>query len=134
MVRLLLAPARRRQFREFSYLHQTMVKGRVVYGGLETGLDDPDWRATVATYEQRFASALTGDLPVELRRFSCPQHEIFPQIACDTFRADGSFIRKAPCETHVVQVDRAPVCHPSPIGDDPAVGYLDPVSEYFEEK
>ena len=53
-VRLLLARERWRRFADFSYQHHTVRDGRVTWGGLETGYDDPDAKRTVTDYLRRW--------------------------------------------------------------------------------
>ena len=53
-MRLLLARERWRRFADFSYQHHTVRDGRVTWGGLETGYDDPDAKRTVTDYLRRW--------------------------------------------------------------------------------
>ena len=49
-VRLFMSKAQRRRYIDWSYQHHTVVKGRVVFGGIEVGTHDAHQAETFATY------------------------------------------------------------------------------------
>lgn len=52
-IRLFMPPEHRKQFLDWTYLHHTVIKGRVVFGGIESGLNDAMWEAHFDEYARK---------------------------------------------------------------------------------
>lgn len=54
VIRLFLMPIYRKHFIDFTYLHHTIVKDLVRYGGIESGTNDPNWESTFDNYTRKY--------------------------------------------------------------------------------
>jgi hypothetical protein len=68
-IKLFMPKARRWRYADFTYRHYSILNGKVVFGGIETGWRDRDAWATLREYASKYigvnnASGTTSDLRV----------------------------------------------------------------------
>lgn len=70
VVRLFTQPTERMHFLDWSYSHHTVMKGNIVWGGIESGTADLQWNKTMHEYIKSNYRAKASSSPTVL---SCPQ-------------------------------------------------------------
>ena len=107
-VRLFMSPMKRMRFIDFTYQHHTVLNGKVLWGGIEAGLSDENWRRTLKSYCHRFN--VRG-----CKRFHFSQCILASNASChaDSRYLNGSFdFSEGGCVLNYVQSGYSPYCSP----------------------